>query len=292
MPYIGAISGAIAGAAGEAIAVNRMSKENQPVAALLGEVSSAERESFMRRASRIGRSSLVGIGILAGGFNGYAWQPETVEVTPPFLGVVVDHSGAVGANSKIRDSVDNIVTGIDLGDIDVTAYVAGYGEVKPMDPSRVPSQEAFGDAPIESAVNTALAQARDNRFKSKDLNAGAGVLVITNGNLPGSTDALIQTAKADRTAISVVNIEGESDPAVVNELKKTAKQTGGAYFNVETAKTDQMITIIEESLEASSLIKDQPNRWPLKGLAGLSAVWAITAGFRNRRKEPTNKRLG
>lgn len=291
MPYIGAVTGAAIGAVSEAVAVHRVAREQEAVAAALGDVVQEQHESIMRRASRIGRSTLVGLGMVAGTLNGVAWQPETMDATPPFLGVVVDHSGAVGSNPDVLESVDALAVGVDARSIDATAYVAAFGEVKPMEPNEVKNKEAFGDAPLEAALTTAFGQAQKARVENQNPNARAGVLLITNGNLPGSIDTVITTAKTDKTPVFVANVEGESDPAVVEQLKRVAKESEGAYFDVAAKKTEAMATKIEETLDKNIQPQEQPNRWPLKAAAGAMTLWAFAAGFRNRRKEPTQYEL-
>jgi hypothetical protein len=210
---------------------------------------------------------------------------------PPTLGVVVDHSGAVGSNDEVLSGVNSMAVVFDSNNFEATAYVAANGEVVPMEPSKVPKTEPFGDAPLEQAMTTAFGQNLKAREKSGLTGTKTGVFTIVNGNRFGGVDSVIATAKAQETPVFIANVEGEADPVVVDEFKRIAKETGGVYFDVQSDNTEEMSNKIQDTLDKNQLKRDQPNRWPLKVMAGLLGVGTFAAGYRNRRKEPTYKRV-
>lgn len=291
LPYVGALAGAAIGMGAETIAQNKVAQEQQALAAVTGDVVEIRQDTLVERAKRYGKASLVGAGVVIGLVNGIAWQPDSTQMAPPYLGVVIDHSGAVGLNQEIRTSVDGIASRIDTGDVDATAFVAGYGEVRTVELDEVSNLEAAGDAPLDMAITTALGQARKARRQNGNLDSQAGILMITNGNLAGSTDALVAEATTNKVKVFVANVEGETNPATIDELKKVSKETGGTYFDVQSTETVDMAGKIEEELDKNKLTQDQPNRWPLKVTAGILGVVTYVNIFNNRRKEPTHRRI-
>lgn len=292
LPYIGATAGALAGAGAETVAVRRLGKDEQALAAELNDIGISEtsRGSFVSRVARTGRATLVVAGISVGMLNGLAWQSEATQETAPYLGVVVDHSGAV--QGKALTGVDEMATMFDSDAFDATAFVAAYSEVKPMQPAEVAKTEPFGDAPLDQAFTSALAEAL--KIQSETGNVGdhkSGIFIITNGNEAGPADAVIAAAVAQETPVFVANVEGDSNPVTVDQLKKVAKDTGGKYWGVDADNTKKMADTIQSTLEDNNLKQDQPNRWPLKIAAGVAGVGLFITGFKNRRKEPTYKKV-
>lgn len=195
LPYIGAAAGALAGAGIETIAVRQIGINENALASELNDIGTAEtsRGSLVSRFARTGRATLVVAGISVGMLNGLAWQTEATQETAPYLGVVVDHSGAV--QGKALEGVNTMATMFDSEDFNATAYVAAYSEVTPMEPSIVAETEPFGDAPLDQAYTSALAEAL--KIKSETGNIGenkSGIFIITNGNEPGP--ALVVTEAA------------------------------------------------------------------------------------------------
>ncbi len=292
LPYIGAAAGAIAGMGIETVAVRQIGIDEKALASELNDIGIAEtsRGSLVSRFARTGRATLVVAGISVGMLNGLAWQTEATQETAPYLGVVVDHSGAV--QGKALEGVNTMATMFDSEDFNATAYVAAYSEVNPMEPSMVAETEPFGDAPLDQAYTLALAEAL--KIKSETGNIGenkSGIFIITNGNEPGSADAVIAAADAQEIPFFVANVEGDSNPVIVEQLKKVAKETGGKYWDVDADKTDKMVDTIQGTLEDNNLKQDQPNRWPLKIAAGIAGVGLFITGFKNRRREPTYKKV-
>lgn len=292
MPYIGATAGAVAGGVTDMMARRSLAKDQEALAAVLGDIADTEqRESIMSRVRRVGGATLVVAGATVGMLNGLAWQTEADQSLPPTLGVIVDHSGAVQANDEVLNSVNSMTSMFDSEAFDATAYVAANGEVNPMKPSKVVDSEPFGDAPLEQAMTTAFGEGQKEREQTGNNNK-TGIVAIVNGNQIGAPDAVIATAKAQgETAVFVANVEGKADAAVVQDLKRIAKETGGAYFDVPTEKTDEMKDKVADTLEKKAFKQDQPSRWPLRTVAGALGVGTFIRGYRNRRKEPTYKKV-
>ncbi len=291
MPYIGATAGAVAGGVTDMMARRSLAKDQEALAAVLGDIVETEQhESMTSRVRRIGGATLVVAGATVGMLNGLVWQTEADQSLPPTLGVIVDHSGAVQANDEVLSSVNSMTSMFDSDAFDATAYVAANGEVNPMKPNKVVDSEPFGDAPLEQAMTTAFGQNQKEREQTGNNNK-TGIVAIVNGNQIGAPDAVIATAKTQQTAVFIANVEGKADPVVVQDLKRIAKETGGAYFDVPAEKTDEMKDKVADTLEKKAFKQDQPSRWPLRTVAGVLGVGTFIQGYRNRRKEPTYRNV-
>lgn len=292
MPYIGAAAGALAGSAADMLAQHQHAQDQEALTGVLGDIAHDQpKEPIMSRIRRAGGATLLIAGATVGALNGLAWQPEASQSLPPTLGVVVDHSGAVQANDEVLQSVNGIAEVFDNKSFDATAYVAVGGEVLPMQPSKVSGSAPFGEAPLSQAMTTAFGENQKERERTGNANK-TGIVAIVNGNEIGAPDAVIATAKAQgNTAIFAVNVEGDANPTAVQDLQRIAKETGGAYFDVQSDNTKKMAGKVQDTLEKNQFMQDQPNRWPLKIFAGALGVGTIFTAFRNRRKEPTYKQV-
>ncbi|MDQ5886621.1 MAG: hypothetical protein QG628_1018 [Patescibacteria group bacterium] len=292
MPYIGALAGVAAGVAAESVAMHRFAKDQQALSVALEGVGHEQpSEQLAHRLRRFGGATLVIAGSLVGFANGVVWQPQANDSMPPTVGVIVDHSGAVSADSEVLAGINEMVSVFDDKSFDATAYVAANGEVVPMQPNEVAEAVPFGDAPLDAATVTAFGANQTAREESDLSGTETGVFAVINGNRIGAVDSVIATAKAQKTPVFITNVEGESDPVIVEEFERIAKETGGAYFDVQTDNTEEMTKEIQETLEKNQLKRDQPNRWPLKIGVGMLSIATFASGIRNRSKESSRKRV-
>ncbi len=294
--YIGAAVGYTAGLVAESRAAAQVAANEQQLAAVWGaEVvgQSTHQASRLRRLGVAAVSALALGGGIAGALNGEAWATQTEQAAPPFVGVVVDRSGATAfsgpdANAQAPNQQIDRIAGIftEEDGIKTEGFVAVAGEVRPTRVDQLNSVSPSGDAPIGQALTVAMGRIGEQRAKAGAIAPKSAIVVTTNGNTLGDPATIAAAAKANNTPVYVVNVEGASDPTAVTQLQEVAKQTGGQYWDVNSQNTDKMRGTIQKKLEDSEVFDTGNSRssWPKRVAYAAASAAFLGVGYQGRRK--------
>jgi hypothetical protein len=308
IPVAATAAGLAAGAWADRKAINRAAEERQALAEVWSlddeQPEATPRTNRIRRAGRYVTALAVSAG-LAAGLSAEAWVPlheHADQQTPPALEVVVDHSGATALSLNGNQPVDSEINSVvkQLGgieDVNAEAWLAGSGEAKPMTLEQATRAPAFGDAPLEQAMQSALGRAGFAAAKRQSPGQhDASVVVITNGNNIGQPRAVAKEAKLKGNApVFVVNVEG-TDGKTAQDLQKIAEQTHGKYWDVRQDNLNSVAGDVKKTITAS---QHQPEAKPavtdgtrtmLRVLSILSLI-GVGIGYRQRGKSPFNRNM-
>ncbi len=290
-PEIGFAAGAAAGSALELIAHRRIVKNDAAMVEAWGGIN--ETPSRMQRIARVVISPLVLISAPIAAYNAAVWQPEPgPETTPPYIGLVIDHSGATAtAANKPIDEINKVAKALQDNNLEVHAIVARAGDVRAISSDNVAADEAFGDALLYQGMQAAFDDETAMRQRSvgKQNRQSIGTVVITNGNTIGVPEDIIAKAKVINTAVNVVNVEGKgADPATIQGLQDIAEQTGGKYWDADANTATEVTRDVKHSL-TDNLVKSNGNQgnWRDRAL-GLAMLVGIPLMFGKRRNEARN----
>lgn len=305
------VAGYVAGMVADQVAVRRAARQAIPLtetwdlALADDENQTAEPSRTAQAARRTGRvlfAELALVGGIAAGLNAYAWAPEStaVEQAPPTLEIVVDHSGATGLalqgdTKPVVAEVNQVVNEFSgVSNVKAEAIVASSGTQLSMKVDKVVSNQPFGNADMASATSLALSRAAETQPVSADgtLKPNAGVLIITNGNEVGKTQAVVKQATQQygpasvKTPVFVVNVEGaKAGEQVAHDLQALATQTGAQYWSADKDNLDSVAKAVRSTI-ISSEVKSAggPDKAPLKLLGGLTVLAAIGSFIRRGNK--------
>lgn len=285
----GAGIGAAIGAAGEVYSQYRLAREARSFTQVSGDLITPP--TTMQRVGRAATSTLIIYGTFIGFFNGDAWAnpPQQVKTVEPAIGVVVDHSGAtLDGEVPAIEQIDSVIKGMVSTGIDLNVLVADSGEIKPVKPADVSSEEPFGDARLDLGLQTALNSVATQRTAVTDeLPKSNALVVLTNGNGIGDVGVVTQRAKDIGTPVSIVNVESSvQDPAVQQQLQAVAEQTGGAYWNISSADGSEIAQEIAKELVDQQLPEKTHGDSPIKKIIGGLGIAGMGIAFWNRRHEP------
>ena len=218
---------------------------------------------------------------------------ESKDVKPAAIEVVVDHSGAtglrIGSAQPIAPEIDQIADDfVSNSHIVSNAFVASFSSVTETNVSKVDSMAPSGDAPLDTALVSALnATGLDKEGKKTKSDS---VVVITNGNYIGSPSAVISESKAQGyTPVYVVNVEGAQATSTqyISEYEQIVSGTKAKhpYWNANSKNINTVAQEVENTLTPAEheQNKSNPNR-NLFIFGALFSGLAFTQAFRSRRR--------
>lgn len=296
LPYVlTTVAGGIAGGATEYFAKGRIAQTQASFVQEHGEIVAGEEAKqtprFKRFARRAGGVALV-LGVGIGALNGLAWEhQDATNQTPPELGIVVDQSGATATvdGGSAASEILHIAGEFDNNDVNATAFVAARNMVRQVKISQVDDKQPWASAPLGEATQTALDQANISQEKSlaRDRRSN-GVLVLTNGNSIDASLNTIAKAKQNNVPVFVVNVEsGQSDPATTEQLKQTAAQTGGKYWEANKKNIDQVSEVVKDTLVPQEETNNNESPWPKRIGAAVVSLGMLAYVGKRRRSMPT-----
>lgn len=232
------------------------------------EEAAARRQAFTQSLGRKAVKPLACLAAATAGFGVFAAteQSDTEYLAPkPKIEVVVDHSGATGlsfgdripANEQINTIAGQFIDEDTKGE----ALIASGGNIRSTAIANIPKYEPFGGAPLRQATKLAL-----------DKSQNSNVLVITNGNSVGNTEALIKKAKRKDVKVFVANIEADSQATTeLKAEKQLAEATGAKFWTVKQDNFDNVAKSVGDTISPANPESGGSSKWPL----GLFAVLGI-----------------
>ena len=309
IPIAATAVGFTAGIIGERKAIERAASERQTLVEAWSledeQPVTAQPNRLGQLTGRVGRyvtAVTVSAG-LAAGLTAEAWLPieeSASQQRPPALEVVVDHSGATALPLSGKPSLGEInqVVGQLQGihNVSAEAWVASSSRVKDIALNKVAGEPAFGDAPLEQAMQSALDRAGFAVSNHQGAEHSAGVIAITNGNEVGAPQAVAQEAKAKGgVPVFVVNVEGNRSSAIPG-LQRIAQLTNGKYWGANAANlnsvaenVDKTISATQHEVGAKPVVADGAQTF-LRFLSALSWL-GVGVAFAKRRKTPFERNL-
>lgn len=241
------------------------------------DAAQAESERQMKFRKWVGRNATAPVALLAssviGAFTYGMTQKPATEYQAPATNVemVVDHSGATGLefeNEMPASQQINVIAEQFINeDIEGEALIASNGKVTSAEIEDVTANEPFGNAPIKQATNLAFEKSQNGN-----------VLVITNGNKLGDTEALAEKAEQTNSKVFVVNIETVDQPK--NKLQaeqQLAEDTGGKYWKADEDNLDNVAKEVKDTVQPAEQGKDGSGKWPFAvfGAIGLAGIFGV-----------------
>lgn len=225
-------------------------------------------------------------GAITFGILGAALAPESVPQVPRAqLEVVVDMSGATASGEQ--PAIDRIkeVAGKFEGTKRAEAIVARSGQVRIVKIKDVSEQLPFGDAPLDQAVQAALDNVQRAREQAKiSRDKKSATLVLTNGNGLGDPANVIDRAETAGTAISIVNVDGQTPPPVEQELQSIAKDSGGTYWGPNEINPSEVGGKISSALGSAEVPVKKPTNWAKRIRSALPLIVAMPIMYQWRRR--------
>jgi hypothetical protein len=199
------------------------------------------------RVSRFG-APLALTGALLGGSVGMLFQNPGAKVSSPSsIEIVVDHSGSTLADDT-NPGIDRLVSEFNNEKFNSTVLIAGSGQVIVSKPKDVSKDGAFGIAPLDQALTTALTQIDSNQG-SRNANA---VLVISDDNAAGSVDSAVSLAKSSETPIFTIDVSPVKSQTST-DLRNLAKNTGGRFWhNPSDMDHSKIVSEISSSINSDN----------------------------------------
>jgi hypothetical protein len=250
-----------------------------------------KREEIARKFNKFTPGVALALGLTASSAVAAFAPLESASIKPASIEVVVDHSGATGlsidGSAPVLPTINKLASAfVSSHVINSEAFVASFNSVTEAKVSNVNSMTVSGYAPLEAALSNAFERTAliKNGNKSKD----AAVVVITNGNTIGSSQAInAESKKQGNTPVYIVNVEGSktTSPQDVSEFKTISKETHAKFWAANETNVNTVVSEVEKALTPEHKIS-QMN--PDKDLLVFGSLISLLIAF----KAFTSKRRG
>jgi hypothetical protein len=290
LPIITGAAGYVAGQLMEQKALKDIAQNRQALFEAHKEAGSvSERQSIMRRAV----TTLALMGATTGYVAGETLKPnDSREAMQPELSVAVDHNYSVNQGDtfkKINTIADRVA---DSGKLRVIARVAHNGTHQKIRIEELGDDTPYGPPSMREATPASMDDVYNTYNKSPAVSDSkekyhAGVLIVTNGNRLGQSDAVVKQSKSKGELPVFIANTDNSSADVNRELKDVAKRTGGHYWG-PGADAGEISDHIEKRAKARPVqgeVKEDSDRAMLGVLA--LVLGAVTSRLYARRKTET-----
>jgi len=218
-----------------------------------------------------------------GGLEAYSFVQERTNLRGASTELVVDDSGST---SNVLGQVQQVVGQFDSQNPEI--LVGNIGQTIPMHANQFLSfSESAAGTPAGTAdlygdTSQALSKLAENSNNSSQTKGN--VVVVTNGNSLGNVNDLSNTAKSQGSKVFVVNVERTgTSPQVITDLQSLAKNTGGQFWNANSANIKQVANNVKATATPEQNNIPPVDEWPIR-LSGFMALFSGLGILSSRRK--------